>query len=74
VTSVLHRDEVDGMIVLYRLPGDRWNVACDQTECDWVRSTEVQSPSRTRLGVCALDERTQFVRVQRIDEEPIERP
>jgi hypothetical protein len=68
----LHRDEVDGAIVLVRLPGDRWNVLRSQSDCDWVRNTEVQSPSKKRLGICGIDGKTRFVRVQRIDEERIE--
>lgn len=47
----LHRDEVDGCIVLIRMPGDCWNVARDQADCDFIRSTEVQSPGKTRFGL-----------------------
>lgn len=70
----LHRDEVDGCIVLIRLAGDSWGVARDQADCDFIRSTEIQSPSKTRLGVAGYDGSLNFVRVQRIDEEKIDRP
>jgi hypothetical protein len=70
----LHRDEVDGRIVLIRMAGDCWRVARDQSECDFVRNYEVQSPGRVRLGITGLDESVNFIRVERINEEPIERP
>jgi hypothetical protein len=69
----LHRDEEDGCIVLIRHSGDCWRVARDQSDCDHIRSTEVQSPSKTRLGLAGLSEDLHFVRVQRIAEEVIER-
>jgi hypothetical protein len=70
----LHRDEVDGKIVLIRMRGDCWRVARDQSECDFVRNYEVQSPSKRRLGLTGLSADCHFIRVERIDEEPIERP
>lgn len=70
----LHIDEVDDCIVLIRIPGDRWQVVNNQADCDWIRDYEVQSPGKRRLGATGFDGQTHFVRVQRVDEEPIERP
>lgn len=74
IYAPLHRDEVDGRIVIYRMQGDRWNVARDQSECDFVRTTEIQSPSKKRFGIAGLGGSMAFLRLERIDEEPIERP
>jgi hypothetical protein len=74
VYAPLHRDEVDGCIVLIRHRGDCWNVARSQEDCDFIRNTEVQSSSKTRLGLAGFSEDLHFVRVKRIDEERIERP
>lgn len=70
----LHVDEKDGCIVLYRMEGDCWRVARDQAECDHFRNYEVQSPGLRRFGLTGLKGTTPFVRVQRIEEEPIEPP
>jgi hypothetical protein len=70
----LHLDEVDGCIVLYRMEGDRWNVARNQEECDHFRNYEVQSPGRNRFGLTGLAGTTPFVRVKRIEEPKIDRP
>jgi hypothetical protein len=70
----LHVDGVDGCIVLYRQAGDCWRVARNQDECDHFRNFEVQSPGKRRLGITGLDESTVFVRVQRVEQELIERP
>jgi hypothetical protein len=59
----LHRDEIDGCIVLYRMQGDRWQVARDQEECDHFRNTETKSPGRRQLGTAGLAADTQFLRV-----------
>ena len=68
----LYRDEEDGCIVLYQQEGDCWRVARDQDECDHFRSTEVQSPGRSRYGLTGLSGTNRFVRVRRIEEQPIE--
>jgi hypothetical protein len=68
----LHRDEVDGSIVLIRHAGDCWRVARDQADCDFVRNYEVQSPGTTRLGITGLSADIHFVRVARIAESAIE--
>jgi hypothetical protein len=70
----LHRDDEDGRILLLRLPGDRWRVAANQEDCDFIRTTEVQSPGKSRFGVAGFSEDIQFVRVERVEEEKIERP